>query len=384
VVRNDVALREEVRSLAEILRDSGYRTAGTVANPLLESRFGFGQGFEHFSMPPTIELLGPGMLEGSAVVREAERLLDVVGDDPFFLWLHFMDPHGPYFPPERYRALFDAQRYLRTGEGDLAIAKSNYGFRIVPAYQAVENRGSPADYRARYDAEIRYTDDHVDAVLRALRSRGLLERSIVVLTADHGESLGEHDYYFQHGMLAYENSLRVPLLVRAPGLVPAGRRITPSISLIDVAPTILDLLGIDAANEMEGRSLLPLLRGEPRDRAAFAQTPYGDGRIALRFGAHKYIFSPPMRPTFFQPGVTEYPLRPTPAREELYDLTTDPGETRDLAPDRGAMVRRFRRRVERWLAVQGIRQARSSTGDAAQASPDPAITRQLQALGYVD
>jgi arylsulfatase A-like enzyme len=142
----------------------------------------------------------------------------------------------------------------------------------------------PADYRARYDAAIRFTDDQIGAVVDALRTRGLWDRVVFVLTADHGEALGEHDYYFQHGSYAYDDCLRVPLLVRWPGQIPAGRRVAESVSLVDLTPTILELVGVAVEHPMEGQSLLPLVRGDGGDRPARAQTPYGVGTTALRRG----------------------------------------------------------------------------------------------------
>src|SRR5262249_37369262 len=138
----------------------------------------------------------------------------------------------------------------------------------------------------------RYTDEHVAAIVEKLRARGLWDRALFILTADHGESLGEHAYYFQHGWFLYDDCLRVPLLVHAPGIAPARRRARSSIGLLDGAPTILEAVDVPAPAAMEGQSLLPLLRADGADRPAFAQTYYGDGLVGMRLGRMKYVFKP--------------------------------------------------------------------------------------------
>ena len=406
VMRNGVRLRSEVTTLAEVLREHGFRTAAVLANPVVSGK-GFEQGFDAFDMAPDLKRGGPAMFEGSAVVKQARRLLDDVGEKRFFLWVHFMDPHGPYFPPARYRARFPTTSYLRPGEKRLPLSASNYGYGIIPKYQRLRRLDHPAGYRARYDAEIRYTDDLVRGLVRLLERRGLWRRTIFVLTADHGESLGDHGVYFQHGWHAYDGTLRVPLLIRAPGLVPAGGRVDASVSLVDVAPTILDLLGILSPPGIEGRSLRPLMAGTGTDRSAFAQTYYGNRLIVLQRGPWKYILTPgpPVRrrslPGF--PSVKYGPQDPrggdgwkqhwpTQRREELYHLPIDPGETHNLARERPAVTRRFRRKLRRWLKGQEIRARRRIARDGAEAAakrtlwetPSRTTTQQLRALGYLD
>ena len=395
VFRNGSTLFTAAQTLAEILKARGYRTAARIANPVLDARFGFARGFDDFALPAALEQQGPGSFGGTPLVAEAERLLDAQADAPSFLWLHFMDPHGPYFPPEPYRALFRPEDYARAGEPDLPIADGNYGLLAIPKYQAVEGRRSPADYRARYDAEIRYTDDHVAAVIGMLRARGLWDRSLFVLTADHGESLGEHQYYFQHGWFAYDDCLRVPLLMRAPGFLPAGRRVGRSVSLIDVVPTILDVLALPVPVEVEGRTLLPLVRGAEQDRPALAQTYYGgEGRIALRRGRLKYVFTPPEDTSRPFHSAEDPPGSPE-AREELYDLGVDPGETQDMSRKRVEVVQEMRHQVEEWLGGQQDRsrrqQAREKGIDFDRPDEprrghlrDQGIEQQLRALGYVN
>ena len=391
VLGNGWILPDDVETLAEILKAHGWQTAARVANLTLDATTGFAQGFDDFAVPAALERVGPGMFEGGPLVEETERLLDRLGERPFFLWVHFMDPHGPYFPPAEERARFAPADYIWPGDGNLPVASGNYGLSIIPRYQAVEGQTSPAGYRARYDAEVRYTDDHVAAIVQKLRARGLWDRTLFILTADHGESLGEHAYYFQHGWFLYDDSLRVPLIVHAPGVAPGGRRIARSVSLVDVTPTILDALGLAAPAAMEGRSLLPLLRADGPDRPAFAQTYYGEGLVGVRLGRMKYIFRPRRADATERPPAGSDPPGPAAAREELYDLEADPGETADLAPTRAADLQALRGRVQEWLADQARRggQRLAEYPDANGGRPDrirgdPQMERVLRALGYVN
>jgi arylsulfatase A-like enzyme len=221
-----------------------------------------------------------------------------------------MDPHGPYFPAERCRAPFDPAAHHEADEPSLPLAAGNYGRGIIPRYQAIGDERAPSLYRARYDGEIRCTDEHVATPVALLHTHGLWEDALV-----------------------------------------------QSVGLIDIAPTVLDLLGIPRPDGMEGTSLRPLFGGDGPDRTAFAQTYYGDGLVVLRRGPTKYIFTPP------PPVVSRIP-----AREELYDLTADPGELHDLAATEGDRVRELRRSVEAWLATQD---PAARGPDAADAPRDP-------------
>jgi arylsulfatase A-like enzyme len=273
---------------------------------------------------------------------------------------------------------------------------------VVPSYQRVGGEAigdlvAPRALRARYDAEIAQADDHVAALVALLRRRGRFDETVFVLTADHGESLGEHDLFFQHGWFAYEDSLRVPLVLRAPGLVPAGRRVAATLSTIDVAPTVLALLDVDAPDAMEGRSLVPVIDGAERDRPAFAQTYYGNRQTAVRLGARKYIATPAPPPPDRDDRKRDGWLAhwPTAASEELYDLAADPGERANRAASDAATARAMRARVETWLADQSDRAdalletLRDTPGadaqrDASRFERDLDLEEMLRSLGYAE
>src|SRR5262249_42822488 len=153
---------------------------------------------------------------------------------PWFLWVHFMDPHGPYdSPPSATEGLgVDA-----LADKELPFSTTNYGLGVIPKYQQLDDLHRAREYRRRYLGEVQSTDAQIGRLLDLLDSSGLRQSTLVLLTADHGESLGEHDYYFQHGWFPYEESLHVPLIVRFPGIAP--RRVGGPVSLVDVLPTVL-------------------------------------------------------------------------------------------------------------------------------------------------
>jgi arylsulfatase len=286
VERNTTPLARKVLTLAEILRRAGHRTIAVVSNDVLDRR-GFEQGFARFHMAD-IDPKRPRLGLDVAVVKHVGRELRRVGATPFFLWVHFMAPHGPYRPPPAYAARFPPRRYRRPGEGALALLSGNYGLGGVPRYQRLGRLRDPARFRALYDAEVRYTDTLAGMIMRRLQQIGRWDRTVLVFTADHGESLGEHDAYFQHGWFAHQPTVHAPLLIRAPGrLSPA--QVTNSVSLVDLTPTILALLGVPTRAVFEGRSLLPLIDGLGGDRPAFTQTYYANRVDALTLGKWKYV-----------------------------------------------------------------------------------------------
>ncbi|HXJ36223.1 MAG TPA: sulfatase [Candidatus Eisenbacteria bacterium] len=382
---NGESLPAYVPTLAEMLKAHGFRTMARIANPLLDAPRGFGRGFDDYAVPRTLVQRPPEMMGGSPVVEEALRLLDGAGDAPFFLWLHFYDPHGPYYPPAAYRDAFRAEDYRWPNEpAELVVSTDRNALFQIPKYQVVDDERAPSVYRARYDAEVRYTDDHVRAVVDGLRSRGLWDDTLFVLTADHGEGMGEHGYYFQHGWYVYEDCVWVPLLVRAPGRMAAGRRETRTVSLVDVAPTILALLDLPAVPEMEGRSLTAPPPPEP---TAFTQSYHGSSHAGLRRGRYKYIFTPARSASSPPPAPEDEPILPAEPHNELYDLTKDPGELHDLSTSEPAVMHELRKVLQAWLADQHRRGEATSAREAATGGPrplDPLVEGQLRALGYLN
>lgn len=311
-------------TLAEILAGHGFATGAVVSAFVLDSRFGLDQGFAHYD--DSFEApIAAGVIDqrrGDEVTRRASAWLAENGRAPFFLFLHYYDPHTPYDAPEPFASEFADDPYA---------------------------------------AEIAYVDYVVGQVIDELKRLELYETTLIVLTADHGEMLGEHGEA-THGWFVYESAIRVPLIVRAPGVAPAT--VVDLAGLIDVVPTVCGLLGIPLPAEVQGVDLSPLLRGtrgprEPRELycESLEPTQYGCnpllGLVGWRF---KYIET---------------------TRPELYDLEGDPGESRDLHADTAD------RAAE--LAERLAAQIRDSVRQLPAAAPalDPEARRRIEALGYL-
>ncbi|MBL8137000.1 MAG: sulfatase-like hydrolase/transferase [Acidobacteria bacterium] len=331
-------LAASVPTLADVLRAKGYTTAAFVSSFVLSKQSGLDRGFAHYD--DTFETGGgDAALFLDSVQRPGDRTIARVGQwldarpptekaAPTALWVHLYDPHDPYEPPEPYASRF-ADR--------------------------------------PYDGEVAWTDELVGRLRTLLEAHGLWQDALVVITADHGEALGEHGES-GHGYFAYETTLRVPFIARGPGL-PAGTTIPGIVRAVDVMPTVLDLLGLSAsAPATTGTSLAPAFRGgaaPPGTTYAESLTPlvhyqWSDLRV-WRDGSWKYILAP---------------------RPELYDLASDPGETRDLAAAEPARARALRAALEKVLRAERERATAADTGTTAAALSAETL-QKLGALGYM-
>lgn len=372
VATNHAKIRKGVPLLAQILRRSGYETAAFYGNNLLDPKSGFRRGFRTYVS--YVEKNGRAP-DGEGVALALEWL-ESAPREPWLLWIHLMGPHGPYNSAPRSPLAGRLPDPLPDVE--VKPSKSNYGLGpIVPRYQIMRVKPRASVYRRRYRDEVAYVDAHVERVLAALEARGLAGSTVVIFTSDHGEGLGEHDYYFQHGWLANEPSVHVPLIWSEPGRIREGHRVAATTSLVDVLPTLL--AGLDLpARKLDGRSLGPALAGrEMRDGLAFVRSAYANRVTALRHGAFKLVHTPP-------------PPDPLPkgdwhayyARGEswtLHDLEQDPAESRDLAAERPRTFERLRRRLVAWE-----RRNAGARGSGPKPEIDAKTLEQLRALGYAD
>lgn len=246
-------------TLAEILRLEGWRTGAAVSNYVLRRGTGIEAGFDEYDDTFTQTEANRDQPERTAehTTDAALAVLDRLRESPgngIFLWVHYQDPHGPYQPPGDLR-----QRYL-----DAALAQEDgrrelpsFGMNAVgaiPRYQLIEDRHDVGFYRAGYAGEVRFVDDQLGRLLDGLDERGLLETATIALTADHGESLGESNYWFSHGEFLSDALVRVPMLLRIPGVEPGIRHDVAS--LIDLLPTLAGRAGVAANAQFEGRDLL--------------------------------------------------------------------------------------------------------------------------------
>ena len=292
---NESTLPDSVPTLAKVFRARGWRTEAVVSNWVLREDAGLAAGFDRYDdSMPQLEATRP--LPERIAADTTDAALDALArctrdsDVECFLWVHYQDPHGPYTPPEGRRARYlEREREAPDGRRLLPVLTGPFGVGGIPSYQYFEGEREVAFYRAGYDAEIAYLDEEVGRLLAALPERDLASRSVVVFTADHGEALGEGDYWFAHGEFLSEVLVRVPLLIRVPGAPPSER--SDVVSLVDLYPTLLGLFfGTTPDPRAPGRHLLA------PDAAESASTPYlaalGASKIP-RFGvvddAFKYV-----------------------------------------------------------------------------------------------
>lgn len=348
-------LRESCVTLAEVLRDAGYQTAAFVSAFPVAERFGLHQGFETFDADFMIDspraVVSPdGVVNTQSNQRRADATTDralawlAEAREPFLLWLHYFDPHDALLRPPA--------EFMKPHERPGPTLRDRL--------------------RAIYDVEIRFMDQQIGRVLDHLRASGGFDRTVIVAVADHGEGLGDHNWW-THGIL-YQEQIRVPLIICAPS-VPGQRGVDYLVRTIDIMPTVLELVGIDKPQSpaTDGASLVPLLMGDARDpghrayadsvnmltyaTAARSKDEKDDMLFSLTDGRWKYI---------------HHVLRPD--ESELYDLKDDPRELtnlRDKHPDQ----------AERLLADLRARNCFPKAG-AGKEQMSAEDLRRLQSLGY--
>jgi len=351
-------LNPRVHTLAEVLKDAGYATAAFTGGANLDRSRGFNQGFDLYKQNDQL--------------ARARRWLGAHRGRKFFLFFHTYAVHDPYVPPPDLVAAFapdyrgpvlDALARLRAGKG-------GWWDRHRLFWKSVD-AANPRDveFVARlYDAAIRDMDGSWMApLLDELDALGLSDRTLVVFTGDHGEAFGEHGVFLHDDL--YRGTLRVPLILRLPDRLPAGRRVAAPAALIDVMPTVLGLLGVPAPPAVEGRNLAPLaLAAEPDPGAGDVVSEYSQpesGRIyeTLRRGRLTYMVDA--------------------GREALFDRGADPEERTDILAAEPALAEPLRAGLARWHAAAAPLAARlGPRGDGVVPSVETA--RRLRALGYIE
>ena len=322
-VRKNLAIKvgPEVPLIAEELQAKGYPTGAFVSSFVVDGRFGFERGFDHFDAPDIRPRLGGGMERRAEETVRAATDWIATSQTPWFAWVHIFDPHAPYEAPPPFSERFVDRPYA---------------------------------------GEVAYADNEVGRLVGMLVAEGLFDFTVVIIAGDHGEALGEHGEE-THGILLYEATTRVPLLIHMPGQTEAVRHASP-VGLIDIAPTLRELVGIETPDD--GVSLLPTLRGKGGivgERTLYIESLEGYLRngwaplFALVRGRMKYIQSP---------------------RPELYDLGADPNERRDLVSNQPDAVADLDRRLSEIRSDDD-----AFDGEAVVLNPDEEAA--LLALGYV-
>jgi arylsulfatase A-like enzyme len=359
-LRHKGTYAKDVKTLPEILKENGYATScvGFTGNPA-------SRGFDKY-----IDFKGWGSWEegrshkaeclNEVTIPELKRL--AAQDKPFLLFLRHMDPHSPYLPPQPYERIFYAGDELDKKNKSL---EKCYGFKPFCDYfySWFPPGCTDAEYvKAQYDGEVAYMDACIAVITKELETLGIEDETLVVFTSDHGETLDEHECWFDHHGL-YECTLSVPLVFRYPGKIPEGTRFDDVVTLKDVLPTVLDILGVNRKGiPMEGRSLLSRMNG-----GSLKQEPefyITECTWERKHGWHtpQYKLIRALEPDFhYKAGV------------ELYDLIKDPLELDNIAKKEPGIVKALSERMDNWIAKR-----EKETGRKAP------ITTELNWHGFED
>jgi len=355
------ALPAQARTLAEALHGAGYETAAFLANPWISRTLGFAQGFDVFD-----EHLTGNAVPAAPILTAASRWLDSRSDPrPFFLYLHLMEPHAPYDDPE---ADFAAVRDSPSLGPDRRLEPEE--LRAVPPHLRTMPWVQRPDaawlrtWRGRYAAGVRVLDRELGPFLSQVRESGLLDRSVLVFTSDHGEELCENSGW-EHGDSLYEHQLHVPLFIRRARAMGGGVRVSDQVGLIDLMPTLLQIATVPPPPGLQGRDLSDLWRGgspasEPRPTIATG-VKWQPNLCSLRSGTHKLIAD----------------LATGEAR--LYDLESDPTEQVNIAGSRPELAAELM--AELVARLGEVAAAPSLRPDSVAVSGE--LRQQLEALGYL-
>ena len=354
VTWNGHRLGPELVTLAERLAARGYRTVAVVSNPMLEQGSGMAQGFSVYDAHFTVKERNRDVAERPAAATLAAALATLEGSDarPLFLWVHWNDPHGPYLPD---RIPFSDAPPGTDGEARLPVGSDDSGLGAIPRYQELAGVDAVGDYVNRYDGEVAQADAAIGRLLDRLRGDAdRWRRALVVLAADHGEALGEHGYYFAHGHAVYEELIHVPLLIKFPAGGPAPGTRNDRVSLVDVAATVAEVVGLDGEVAGRGRSLV----APGGDAEVFAMTSKGESARpgqCLIVGAVKL-------------------LRFDDGEEQLTHV--EDGRESAMAPDTT-----LRRDLDARLEAA---RASAPAPEPLRRDLDAELREQMRALGYVD
>lgn len=344
-------------TLAEVLTTARIHSAGFVANAVAGAAMGFDRGFSEFhEVYRTFPDLGS---RAEVFGRLIPGWLDRRGRQRFFAYLHVREPHFPYDPPAPFDTRFGPDAPLTVAErrDKTWYTDVNQG-RVDPTQAEIEH------LRRLYDGNLAYADREVGRIRDALERDGLWDRTVVIITADHGEQLYEHGY-ISHSAQVYDESMHIPLIVRFPkGKGPSGIRVKGFVDLLDLAPTVLDVFGLRGADSgrFHGRSLLPVIEGASGKPAILSRTVWDRPVYALRDEAYKLI----------------YDTRT--GRTLLFDLRSDPREDRDLSASDPLRTAYYREALQEW--VQALR-PRPGAPPAERATISRAQCENLKALGYL-
>jgi len=341
-------------TIQEILKSKGYFAIYICGSSVLSGIKGMRQGWNKM-----LTFTGSGKPDAKMITDKAIEWIRRVYYKPFSLNLHYMDVHRPYTPPSNYKNIFIGDK-LNFPVRHIPIVENFCGEGGIPK-ALVENGVTDLNYYiAQYDAAIKFVDDQIGLLLAELKKLALENNTLVIITADHGEAFGEHNFFLAHVCGLYDEFIKVPLIMKLPNGMPASKVINHQVQLIDIAPTILEILGIDNNYNMKGLSLLPLItKGEGYNREYVFSA--GDGISCVRTSRMKLI---------------RYAKGNNDERYSFFNLEDDPSESVNLIDSEGEQFKHLKQELDIWLkdASKDFIVKGYSTGETKN---------KLKSLGYI-
>lgn len=344
--------------LAEILSDHGYYTAlFSNGHPILMIK-GIEQDFEKFAVD------GNKDFTADRLTSDLLKWMRSNNKRKFFLWVHYFDPHSPYSPPEPYKSAYATDRF-NVSDKDLPVASEDENnpltkYNLIPYHVAENGITSVNYYISQYDGEIRFVDEQIGLLFSKLEELDLDKNTLIIITADHGESLGEHDIYFQHGGIPYDTLLLVPLIFKYDNLISKGMIIENQVSCVDIFPTVLDILNIKRPAGIEGKSFLDLMQGRSKNHTRYTFSNSHAPIYSMRTKKWKLIS--------FDDSDKYY----------LFDLENDKGELNDVKDVRKEEFKFLKQELDKW-----IEKNRPMTISESESFLDSETLEKLRSLGYL-
>lgn len=345
VIKDVSPLNYEI-TLPVILKNNKYLTTAIINQPNFNKISNFNRGFINYI---DIAELEDKEKNAKTISEIAVKWLEKNYNKHFFLWLHYLDPHGPYNPPCPYDKTFLNDRFYRE---DRFLQVSNFECGSdggIPKYLFRDNITNIDYYIAQYDGEIRFTDEQIGILLEKLKKLKIFDKTLIVITADHGEAMGEHSQYFVHVNSMYDEFLRVPLIIRLPNGLLKNKKIGFQVRSIDIMPTILDLLEIKIKN-LDGCSLMPLMLGRVnKDPNLIAYSDVIDELMRVRIvsirlmNKWKFILHQDLSQSVNRDSIEITQL-------ELYDLENDPQELNNLSDSNENLAIELKNRLIAWMS----------------------------------
>jgi len=379
-------------TLAERMRQAGYVTASIVANPFAGRASGLERGFDYSMEVSAVQRhLAPNVDRGTdsaAINRTILPWIDQHSSEPFFLFILATDPHAPYQPPKGFEEMYANPAETEQFNRDFVKLRDmhGYGGGATVTREEIRARGIDPDAfirRAidRYDGEIAHNDHSIAALFGKLKDTGVLENTLAVIASDHGEEFWEHGLG-AHGHSLYSELIHAVLMIWSPKLIPKPRRVAEPVQLIDIMPTVLELAGLDPPAGLEGRSLVPLLRG-----GALPPAPAMSTKLALPTAKPDGAVPENRTDTIARIEPNWKLIYRTRSRQagmkeiELYDRRTDRADRNDVAAQRADIAGRMKSEILAWMEREDSVKARIGPGGST--TLDRATIDRLRTLGYI-